>query len=368
MSIKLITGLPGSGKSLLGVDEVRKAVDAGRPTYVDGLDGLVPFGWEPCDANAWQDLPDGSLVVFDEAQKKWGTRRTAEPPEHIRALSEHRHRGFDFVLITQHPTMLDAYVRKLVNGHRHLLRQFGAEVSKVFGWQECQDDPQSQGTRDRGTVSIWRYPHELFPLYKSATLHTVKRKLPARVYGIAALVLLLGVAAWFGYGKLSSIERTAAKANAAAVPAKSESQDAKAPPRNAAEYVERITPRVLGMPWSAPLFDDRKPKAEPDILCVDIQNAECRCYSEQITPIRSTPNVCKQIARHGVYNPYRDPLGTKAQQEPQHTSADKSAARSRDGGDLKVSGDAPEGKPGVTAWPRPDFSYKVPFPSVGAGR
>lgn len=149
--ITLITGLPGAGKSLRMVQMIRDALKEGRNVYVDGIDGLQPFGWEPCELNDWENLPDGSLVVADEAQKTWGTRRAGDAPPSIRALSEHRHRGFDFVIGTQHPTMIDKYVRTLVGRHDHLLRQFGAPISRIVTWSECQDDPQSLATRQRGT-------------------------------------------------------------------------------------------------------------------------------------------------------------------------------------------------------------------------
>jgi hypothetical protein len=378
MTIRLVTGLPGSGKSLYGVSAIKSALDEGRNVYVDGLDGLVPFGWEACDANAWQDLPDGSLVVIDEAQKKWPTRRTAEPPECIRALSEHRHRGFDFLLITQHPTMLDAYVRKLVNGHVHLIRQHGAQLSKIIGWQECQDDPQSQGTRERGTVKLWRYPRDLFPLYKSATLHTMKRKLPLRIYGLAALVVVLVGLGWFGLSRLHSIEQVAQKSSGV-VPASS-SAVSPGSPAGAAEYAQNLMARVPGMPWSAPIFDDRKTKSEPDIYCIDSAKG-CRCYTEQITRMVVPVMQCMQIARDGVYNPYREPFDKKAQQQrPPADGQDRGGSSSvvssvfgRDpsspeagtGRDLKVS-DANGGE--RERWPRPDFSYRVPFPDVGSAK
>jgi len=256
----------------------------------------------------------------------------------------------------------------------------------VIAWQECQDDPQSEGTRSRGTLTVWRYPHDLFPLYKSATLHTVKRKLPLRVVGLPLLVVALGVLAWWGFSKLGGIKETGTKAPqgvAAAHGGFASGSGTKEPPANAAEYLERATPRVSGMPWSAPLFDDRKPKAEPDIYCVAVEHQSCRCYTEQVTPVGVAQNVCMEIARHGVYNPYRDPARF-ANNNANQPSADNSSSRgatfgapsdsragspagSLDGRDLKVSGDALGGK-AATSWPRPDFSYTVPFPGVGGRR
>src|SRR5687767_10170888 len=123
MPIKLITGLPGAGKTLRAVYLARQAIKQGRPVFVYNINGLQPFGWHPLeDLNEWEKLPDGSLVIADEVQDVWKQRGFGDPIPPVQALSKHRHRGFDFVLLTQNPTFMDTYVRKLVNGHEHLIR------------------------------------------------------------------------------------------------------------------------------------------------------------------------------------------------------------------------------------------------------
>jgi zona occludens toxin len=374
MSIRVITGLPGAGKTLRAVDAIRKALAAGRNVYCDGIDGLQPFGWESCDLNKWEDLPDGSLVVADEAQKRWPTRRSGEPPAHIAALSEHRHRGFDFILLTQHPTMLDSYVRKLVDTHEHLVRQFKSKVARVYAWQECYDDPQSLATRQRSESSLWKYPPECFPLYKSATLHTVQAKIPKRLLAIPVLLAIAAVLVFFG---VRAVRSMASKPDVPAAVVDAHSS-ASVPFKSAEDYVAKFTPRVQGMPWSSPAFDDRKVKSEPEIYCVSIEFQSCRCYSEQITPIEVNQTACREIARHGVYNPFRDPRSLQAQSAQPAPSADSKNPRviksqmgsaavgdsgvpeASAGRDLKVSA----GDGGASSdWGRPDFSYKVPFPS-----
>ena len=379
MSITLYTGLPGSGKSLRAVDAIRKAIATGRNVYVDGIDGLSEFGWEPCDLRKWQDLPDGSLVVADEIQKRWPTRRTGDTAPEVSALSEHRHRGFDFVLVTQHPTMVDAYVRKLVDRHEHLVRQFKAKVSRVYSWMECYDDPQSLSTRNRSESSIWKYPSECFSLYKSATLHTMQAKIPKKLLFLPVLLVLVGVALWYGWRSVSAIGRRSDNGSQTTAKAASAEATAGATPAavaiDATAYVAKLMPRVPGMPWSAPVFDDRKAKAEPEIYCVDSQSG-CRCYTEQITRISTPVLQCLQIARYGVYNPFREPFDKRAPTSPadsqnRRDKPDGRASRSNAGFDLAgdddrhglKAGDAVgEASSGTTNWPHPDFSYKVPFP------
>lgn len=316
--IRLITGLPGAGKSLRAVQVIREALGQGRKVYVDGIDGLQAFGWEPCDARLWEGLPDGSLVVVDEAQKVWPTRRSGDVPPVIAALSEHRHRGFDFVLVTQHPTMLDAYVRKLVGEHEHVVRQFGMQASRIIRWTEAQDDPQSLTTRQRGTDGLWKYPSELYGLYKSATLHTVKRRVPFRVLAMPVLALAIAICGGWAWHSLGGIKAPPASEAAASARASEGARHfggvvGSDGPRYTTpeDYAKAFVPRLEALPWSAPAFDKREVAAEPELLCVISETKGCRCYSEQITPIRVKYTICVDAARHGVYNPYRRPVDAR---------------------------------------------------------
>lgn len=333
--IRLISGLPGAGKSLRGVQVIRQFLAEGRPVYVHGIDGLQPFGWEDCaNPRDWQSLPDGSVVVVDEAQKVWPTRSgSAAIPDDVRALSEHRHRGFDFVLLTQHPTMLDSYVRKLIGQHEHVIRQFGMQAARIVTWTECQDDPQSLGTRQRGTDALWKYPQECYALYKSATMHTVKRRIPFRVAMIPVLVVVVAVLAWWGTSSVSSMgDAPSFGGDVAAVssgvsgirPSAGGGQLRYASPE---EYAAAFVPRLPAMPWSAPAFDGREVVSRPEILCVWSESKGCRCYTEQVTRLDVPMLQCIRIARDGVYNPFRAPLeSTPAAREGEGTAGAVSAA------------------------------------------
>ena len=71
-----------------------------------------------------------------------GTRSAASKvPPFIEALALHRHHGLDIVLITQHPSFLDSFVRKLVQRHMHVsIKPVGR---KLYEWNECVDQPDS---------------------------------------------------------------------------------------------------------------------------------------------------------------------------------------------------------------------------------
>src|SRR5690606_249261 len=136
----LVTGQPGNGKTLRAMalmleeyERNQKAVKEGKEqprrffSNIAGSylgDKLTPnpdaFPWvEPMpDHNDWTRLPDGSFVVYDEAHADGATSglerygllfpATGKPGEshdpRVRAMSTHRHRGFDIVLITQYPS------------------------------------------------------------------------------------------------------------------------------------------------------------------------------------------------------------------------------------------------------------------------
>src|SRR5580765_7143830 len=66
-----------------------------------------------------------------------------------------------------------------------------------------------------------------------------------------------------------------------------------------------MTPRVDGLLWTAPLFDDRKPEARPETYCMAMENGPCKCITEQGTRLKLPEDRCRDIAVNGVYNPYK---------------------------------------------------------------
>lgn len=330
--IHLLTGLPGSGKSLRTVHYIDGFLKEGRPVYVSGVDGIAMPGVMPLDnPNDWEALPDGSVIVVDEAQKLWPSRRGAEPIPPVRALSEHRHQGKDFVLVTQHPAMLDSYVRRLVGRHEHLVRKFGLAAAQIYSWNEVQDDPAQPSVRDLAEETLWSYPKHLFGYYKSATMHTVKRRVPKSLVVIAAAAVLIPALAWSAYSTITgwTEEPTEPEAPAEAgsvglptLPALG-ARGAEAPP--ALDYAALYTPRIQGVPWSAPAYDRFEVQDYPRPHCIiggdqRKERITCRCYTQQVTPMEMDDRACILIARYGAWDPRRAPLDsredTTSAQEP----------------------------------------------------
>lgn len=325
MAIKLYTGLPGAGKSLSLVDELRqmRQREPGRLVFAFGIDGLKEGLAQPCDPRKWEDLPDGSIVVVDEAQKVWPSRRAGDPPDDVRAFSEHRHRGFDFLLATQNPKFIDSYLRGLVDQHTHVVRRWNDSKVDRYIWQEGQEDVKSRAVRAAGQRQRWKYPRECFDMYKSSTMHTMKRRLPWQYW----LMIVAGVLAipmiWYAIHRvvgLRHISQDAGVSPAASSTARPSFSVGGEKVRWATveDYVKDHIPRVANQPWSAPVFDQEAIAAKPDLLCIEyhrvikgVDQQLCSCYTEQVTPYDlHSLSECRRYARDGVYNPRRPPVGS----------------------------------------------------------
>ena len=147
-----------------------------RPLFTNGIPDLKIEHNELTDEQIkeqpFQDfLPYGSLVVIDEAQRLFPTRSAAtKVPPYIEALATHRHHGLDIVFITQHPSFLDSFVRRLVQRHMHIsIKPVGR---KLYEWNECMDQPESSQNIARAIEVNFKLPKEAFGMYKSAEIHT----------------------------------------------------------------------------------------------------------------------------------------------------------------------------------------------------
>jgi zona occludens toxin len=211
--IYLVTGTPGAGKTLYMVQKlVRELVPSGRQIFhninglkVDGRVHMQVVDVGPDGPFNWQDFPDGSICVFDEIQRQWPAERSPQKiPESVLMLDTHRHRGFDFWCVTQSPMGIDPRLRRLVEEHHHLHRQFGLKGSVLRKWTGVNDDPRPPMAEEDADKRIFRFPKDLFAYYQSASLHTDKVAIPWKLIkwsGIAVLVLLgAGFMLWRSFG------------------------------------------------------------------------------------------------------------------------------------------------------------------------
>ncbi len=199
--IELNTGVPGSGKTLSMVQRLHaiqkrweQHPEEARPVFVLGIPDLIlPHSVVPLrsvqinKAGApslvpdWDAMPDGSLVIIDEAQGCFPPRSSASTaPAHVAWLNTHRHKGFDIWITTQHPKLIDATVRALVGKHQHYRRLFGGKRACCYEWDACSD---SLSGMNNAVTTLFHYPKNIYKFYKSAEIHTKQNfKMPLWVW------------------------------------------------------------------------------------------------------------------------------------------------------------------------------------------
>jgi len=332
--IELITGLPGHGKTLYALERYRKTK---RPIYYHGIKELrLPwFEWAP---SKWEELPSGALFIIDEAQFIFPLRGRGEPDQWIAQLATHRHKGIDFVLITQNPMLLDSFVRRLVDHHLHVVRKFGTRNATIHEYTTGVREEVSK-SRGESIRHEWRYPSDVFALYKSAELHTVKARIPARVFVFAALIIGLPLGGWLWWNS-SGLWRGKGDAPAAAGAGQAQGGGASRSTGSssqqhlsAAEYVAQAQPRVPGLEYTAPIYDQvTQPKQAPYPSACVASATRCVCYSQQATHLDMPKELCLSIVRRGFFVAWEAPPPT-----PQ-ASAERPLSDSRSGGPSILTG------------------------------
>lgn len=316
--ISLRTGLPGSGKTLRTVVMASSEARAGREVYalnVTGLDydatGIKPW---PKGLEDWRELPQGAVLIVDEVQQ-WLKPRgpQATVPEWIEEFTRHRHRGIDLHFVTQDPKLIDAYVRRLVTYHEHLVRVEGG-YNKARVYYSDQGVMETRKDMKLAEYQLWSYPKEAFDLYKSSVQHTGKTRIPqfAKVGVLAALAIVAAVLVFMKV--MFPADEAPPPAPVAQVKPATPApnlfggfQLPQARPQQAmttAEYLQQLVPRVEGMPWSAPLYDSFKPNLPPRIFCMAGGRSECGCYTEQATRVKVDYAICMAIVEDGLYDPF----------------------------------------------------------------
>lgn len=236
MSLTLVTGVPGSGKTLYSIEKllipllgttVKREREDGTfeelPrtvfTNINGLQldhELIDFNgsWVQ-SGGTWKHTTDpkrpgeelhkkgihhwhewakpGAFLFLDEFQKAWPPRPNgaAVPPD-IQALDTHRHMGVDMVLITQNCNNIDRHVLGLVDRHLHIRRFANLPAAVVYEWDHAS---RALLYRNAITKKPWRYDKKVFKLYKSAEVHTKQsRNIPGLVWfmlvGLVAFAFL----------------------------------------------------------------------------------------------------------------------------------------------------------------------------------
>lgn len=316
--IYLTTGSNGAGKTLNVLKWVREqSIKESRPVYYNGrFEMVAEFGWLKFEFSKWQELPDGAILLVDECHNDIPVRPNSSPvPDAVKMLAEHRRRGFDFYLITQHPQNIDLFVRRLIGApgwHRHLKRNFGVDMVSCLEWSSVKSDCEKSGAGKDAKVSLIPFPKEVYGWYKSAMLHTGKKSIPRQIYFFAAALVIVPLAFWFAYARVTApkastlaITGPAAAASAPRSSGAAESLKTLSPE----QYVQSFVPRVPGLPSTAPRYDDvtKAVQAPKPAACIlgsspGHKSDRCDCFTQQATKLNTPFDICKQIALGGWFD------------------------------------------------------------------
>lgn len=305
--ITLITGAPGSGKTLYTISKllrplIGKTVEGekdGQPieyprtiyTNINNLlldHELIGFDGDQ-GLNTWHKwAKPGSVICFDEVQKPWPPRPNgSKVPDYIQHLETHRHMGVDFIVMTQHPMLIDGNLRALVGRHLHIRRAGNMHLAIVYEWDHCS---RSLMLKNAFNKSPWRYDKGVFKLYKSAEVHTKQpRKLPAVVFFIGACFLGLAYAAPTFISRFQ--ERVTVK------PIEQQAQQ-KDKTNQQLEALKLADPQegpkselhAIKTPLAIP---EGPPKPEIALAgCYLTRQGECKCLKTDGTPTSQEPAMC----------------------------------------------------------------------------
>ncbi len=312
--ITVITGTPGSGKTLFAIqklllplvgttievpDEEGGTVEMPRTIYtnINGLqldheriDDSEEFGLK-----GWHNwaLP-GSVIVFDEFQKAWPPRPNgSKVPPDVQALDTHRHMGVDFILITQNAANVDRHIHGLVGRHLHIRRLANAPMATVYEWDHLSKTLMFSKAMK---MTPFFFSRKVYRLYKSAKVHTKQpRSMPGVVWFLAAAVASLFILGPTAYARLS--ERIGGKPDrteqAAAKPAIVQ------PSASTSITAREISPGVVEISGIAP--EPSAAAAAPSGTftpalpafsgCVAFQD-RCQCFSATGAKVDADADMC----------------------------------------------------------------------------
>ena len=367
--IYLFTGNMGTGKTSRVVSmilnnedglfkmKLEDGTEVDRPLYFCHIDGLDKRKFnahelteeEIMSAPLRDIIPQGAVLIVDEAHYTYPVRAAGRPvPPYIQELTELRHHGHTVILMTQHPSQLDVFVRNLVSKHTHLERK--AVGMKQYTWYKCVTSLDNPAAVTGVESSSWKPPKDAFKYYKSSSQHQkFKKNIPLAVW---ALIGIFAFMAWKGYNVYQIYQQGTGQSEVVQSVSDSSSNEQQAinetdQPKiqqdiNSNLKPEDFVPTLAEKPESKPIYDNvRQVKTFEYIAgCVEGGNSGCTCYSAQGTPLKEvTKTMCKDYVKNGLpFNPYKDEQ--QAFQQPQ--TAPQTAYAPENGQVLTMGGKSPQ--------------------------
>lgn len=301
--LKLITGIPGSGKTLYAVSMLKKAVehnaslplDEQRNIYCD-ITGLTIEGIEkpPLD---WRKTPPQSLLIYDEAQfhKPFQAGRGLSPFDYIQELTIHRKTGHEIWYITQDPKRLHGNILDMVETHWHVDRPYGAKLATIYQFRGTERNPKSRSAIERAErKSLFNYDKRLFDLYQSSEVDDgIKLRLPPKLFGaIAVLIAIFGFSGlmFFGDSTQNMIQGKVKDEPITATDSESKPLAAAAVPATPVEPVATVSPvEHIAYPPTKVIFEQVAMVVSNSDYCIakdaagrtlDISSDECLLFAE----------------------------------------------------------------------------------------
>lgn len=327
----LITGTPGSGKTLYAVSRIIEEAKKGRLIF-SNIDGLKIPGVHPMpDDLDWRQTPDGSLIVYDEAQqhemfKNLGKGNSKEPI--VSDMEVHRHTGHDLYFITQHPRLISSHIRSLIGEHINVHRPYGAPIASAYRWAICEENPNTKTAQGRSEANFQvPFKKEWFKFYKSATVHTHKLRIPPNIRNAIIFLFILIGAVWILLGKSTMFSKaydgvkSGGKIDSKAAQVKQEKpvlHDPLTPEQRADLEARQPAPATNQPVQSVPApvqtiqYDPHKPfdtqyaaNAQPYLSgCIQLKN-KCTCYTQQGSKLDVSIADCKKVINEGMpFNPF----------------------------------------------------------------
>lgn len=326
------TGQPGHGKTLHAIERLLKFKDEGRIVYACNI---REFDYQKAGVNEmtpeqfrqWPEfLPDGVVALVDEAYEHGMLPKRppgAKVPHHVEQLAKHRHRGLDFIFVSQSPDkQCDSFVQDLIERHIHVRRKFGTKIVQL------REFDRFEAKAERATPLVThthKLPTRPMGLYKSTELDTTERTVPWYFYALAAMIPLGLALFWYTFSGLGKrLSGSAAPPTTQTAPTGEHGVPNGAPAtvgatgaQSVESYLDNWRPRIPAQPWTAPAYDAALsiPNDPPRLYCVaaspgatvdgHARNSSCTCLTEQGTRYLVDLATCTMIARHGQYEPFR---------------------------------------------------------------
>jgi len=162
--IEIVTGLPGSGKTLYSAERILKARSEGRRVLANfhSKNKRWEFG-------LWDDFKraENALCVIDEAQMWLGSRSFKTTGiEDMAVFQQSRKNGLDLLCIVQHEARLDIAVRELTSYLHRCKNVFGKfTLVKTYAMEDVGSSGGKNGKDKVFSRYVFKHRPQLYKAY-----------------------------------------------------------------------------------------------------------------------------------------------------------------------------------------------------------